>query len=309
MATILFSNGHSIPVIGFGTGTKWFAGPGKNSEQRDPNPTLVASLTGALEAGFRHLDGAENYGTDLEVGLAIRSFLSAHPDATRADLFVTSKAFPSIPDVRSCCTGTLQRMGLDYLDLFLIHAPFFNEVMIAKGATIESVWKNMETLVDDGLVKSIGVSNFRPSDLKRILAIARIKPVMNQVEWHANLQSPELIEICNENKIILAAYGSLVPIRHLAGDEVDIVSKEIAKSKGVTDGQVLLRWTIQRGVVPITTTENPERIQQFLVVADGVRGPSSFTLTDDEVSKINEAGKRKQFRKFWAQQFEAQGHL
>jgi diketogulonate reductase-like aldo/keto reductase len=164
----LSSSKTTIPRIGYGTGTKWYSGD--NSKPIDK--ALVVSIHDALSIGYRHLDAAEMYGTETSVGEALRT-----QSIPRNELFITSKVYKTIENIEQCCLDVLSRLGVDYLDLWLIHAPFFDRNKI----TLEQAWKEMEKLVENGKVKAIGVSNFQKQHLEELFALKpKIKPAVNQ---------------------------------------------------------------------------------------------------------------------------------
>ena len=167
--TVMLNNSKTlIPRIGYGTGTKWFSGD--NSKPIDKN--LVQSIHDALSMGYRHIDAAEMYGTDVSVGEAIRT-----QSIPRTELFITSKVYKTINNIQQACLDALSRLGIDYIDLWLIHAPFFDRNKIS----LEQAWKQMEKLVEDGKAKAIGVSNFQKEHLEELFSLKpKIKPVINQ---------------------------------------------------------------------------------------------------------------------------------
>ena len=174
----LSSSKTSIPRIGYGTGTKWFSGYGSiNSIDKD----LVDSIHTALSVGYRHIDAAEMYGTDTSIGEALRT-----QSIPRNDLWITSKVYRNIENIEKACTDVLSRLSIDYLDLFLIHSPFFDRNKIS----LEQAWKQMENLFNNGKVKAIGVSNFQVEHLKELFALnPKIKPAVNQSLLKRNLFS------------------------------------------------------------------------------------------------------------------------
>lgn len=191
------------------------------------------------------------------------------------------------------CTKSLEGMGLDYFDLYLIHVP---EKRTGKfERSLLEIWADMETLVDTGRVRAIGVSNWRVSDLTEIFDTARVKPAVNQVEANPYFQQLQLLDWCKGHGVVVSAYGSLITTkprgdagappegRGLAGGAVDNAVATAAERVARTPGQVLLRWCFQTGRVPITTTSRAERLQEYLGVFD-------FELSDEDVVAISTAG-------------------
>jgi len=270
-----------IPVIGYGTGTEWYTG-----DQNGPiNHELVASIKLALSLGFTHLDAAEMYGTDKEIGVAINE--SGIP---REKLFVTTKVYSGIQDPALSLNNSLARLKLDYVDLYLIHGPFFS------GITIKEAWVKMEEVHKSGKAKAIGVSNFRPQDLDEILSIASVKPAVNQIEYNPYLQQPDIVAACHKHGIIVEAYGPLTPLFRKSGGPIDAVLHEIASAHKKTPSQILLRWSTQKGNVVVTTSRNEGRLKDILDIF-------SFSLTNEEIKKIDEEGSKLQHRAFWTENF------
>lgn len=185
----------SKSTIAYGTGTRWF----KRNADNPLDTDLIDSVKLAVKTGFKHIDCAEVYGNEVEVGIALR-------DTPRESLFITSKLLASIKDPIAAAKRSIEKLNCKYLDLYLIHAPFFN--LESHGIEIEQAWPLMESLVTQGIVKEIGVSNFRIKDLKRILAICKIKPAVNQIEFHPYLQSELLVLFCKENGILVSAVSA-----------------------------------------------------------------------------------------------------
>lgn len=167
----------AMPPLGYGSGTTWYGG-------KQGDEAMAAAVTAALTAGFRHIDAAEAYKTEAAVGLGLARYLAADGAVPRESLWVTSKISPgtavSAEAVRARAVQALADLQLEYLDLFLIHAPF-------GLADLRMSWAAMESLVDDGLVRFIGVSNFRPEDLSELLSFCKIRPMANQIEHHPHL--------------------------------------------------------------------------------------------------------------------------
>ncbi|KAH3664196.1 hypothetical protein OGAPHI_004547 [Ogataea philodendri] len=300
----LARTGDKIPAIAFGSGTKH-----QIKKKGDPNTkdsidqSLVDVLTFALtKGGFTHLDTAEVYTTRVEIGQAIKD--SKIP---RDKLWVTDKWNQGWGERRSespsgpyeSLTKGLKLLGLDYVDLFLIHAPFFD----GKGSdvTVEEAWKQMEQLVDEGKARNIGVSNFDEPILKKILAVSKYKPQVNQIEHHAYLQnqSPGIVDFCKKNEILVEAFSPLTPIVPAKVKEgpLDPILAELSSKYGVNSGLILLRWVYQNGILPITTSTNKERLVETVKVWD-------FELEPADVEKITTASKDFHFRGFFKDYFE-----
>jgi 2-dehydropantolactone reductase len=212
----------------------------------------------------------------------------------RKDIFLTTKIFTNIGNPEQALSDSLKRLEVDYVDLYLVHAPFFSKA--THGIDLKEAWQAVETLHDKGLAKNIGVSNFRVQDLEELLSFARLTPAVNQIEFNPYLQSPDLVSFCRKHGIVVEAYSPLAPLTVKPGGPVDPVIEEIAKKYNKSTGQVLLRWTAQLGVIPVTTSGKETRQKEQLSI-------DSFELTEEEVKKIQEAGSALHFRKYWGKQF------
>jgi len=286
---ITLSNGPPIPRIAYGTGTEWWVG--KNTGQINQN--LVQSLKTAFAAGFRHIDTAEIYGTEQDIGVALKEFLK-ESGLERKDFVINSKVGPGIANIAQAARECLDRLQLSYFDVFYIHAPFFSKFKY--DGTLMDAWKAMEKLVDDGLAKAIAVSNYAPSHLQEILKEARIKPVINQVEFHPYLQQHELVKFCKEHNIAIASYGPLASIIYKPGGPVDPIVSELAVKYKKTEGQILLRWNYQKGNIVITTSSKPDRMKEILSIEE-------FELSPEDEERIDAAGSQLKYRKFWDKEF------
>jgi len=274
----------SIPVLGYGTGTAWY-----NKEKDAPiNRDLVESIKTAISLGYTHLDAAESYGTEREVGVAIKE-----SGIAREKLFVTTKLLASIKNPSQALASSLEKLQLDYVDLYLIHAPFFDEA--SHGISLADAWAELDKLYKSGKAKAVGVSNFRAKDLEGLVSLpGLVKPAINQIEYHPYLQQDEIVAASKKHGIAVEAYGPLCPLVHSKDGPIDAVVHEIGQKHNKTPAQVLLRWSIQKGLIPITTSTKNERLKEYLEVF-------KFTLSEDEVHKISEEGKKRVFRKFWQQ--------
>ena len=264
MTRIPLSHGAGrIPALGFGTLIP------------DAAETITATRD-ALEAGFRHFDCAERYGNEREVGTALQAGLAAGGIA-REDIFVTTKLWNSNhrPErVEPAFQGSLDRLGLKYLDLYLIHTPFAfqpgddqdprdqsGNVIYDQGVTLLDTWKAMESLVDHGKCRAIGLSDISLDEVKPIYESARIKPALVQVESHPYLPEMELLEFCKEKGIVFLAFA---PLGHgmKPGLLEDPVISAIAERIGKTPAQVLLAWAVQRGTALLTTPRSAARAKE-----------------------------------------------
>jgi len=253
----------AIPAIGFGTLIA------------DPVAARQA-IKAALEAGYRLLDGAELYRNEAVVGEAMREAFEAGT-LGREELFVSTKLWNNNhrPErVGPALEASLRRLQLDYIDSYLVHTPFafrpgdemyprneHDQPAYDRGVTLVETWRAMEQLVDAGKARSIGLSDITLDRLKEIVAVARIKPAVVQVESHPYLPEWELLEFCRQHGIVLQAFA---PLGHGMEPRVtdDPVIKAIAQRVHKTPGQVALAWAVQRGTVLLTTSTKPERIRE-----------------------------------------------
>lgn len=284
------ANGNSIPAVAYGVGTRWFK---FSSQEIDAN--TVTGVKNALANGFVHLDGAEIYNTHNEIGEVLAT-------VDRKNVFLTDKYFTGdleyklksrhgLPynSLKHLLTNTLKT---GYIDLYLLHSPFVYKE--SHGFDLVDCWKSMEKAAKEGLIKNIGVSNFRVEDLKTILEIAEIKPVVNQIEFNACLQNqtPGIVEFCQKNDILVEAYSPLGPIVKGEPGELTEYLDTLAAKYNKTAAQVLLRWVLERGILPVTTTGNEERMVQFRDIFD-------FQLTAEQTEKITSIGKAHPILRQW----------
>lgn len=234
------------------------------------NDATVEIVKNAIEAGYRSIDTAAIYGNEAGVGEGIKLAL-ASTGLKREDLFITSKVWNSglsYAETVIAYEESLQNLGLDYLDLYLIHWP-------GKNKYAES-WRALEDLYKEGKIKAIGVCNFNISHLQDLLKTARVIPVINQVEFHPRLQQLALRSFCKEHNIQLEAWAPLMQ----GGLLEDQIIAKIAEKYGKSNSQVILRWDIQNGVVTIPKSVRKERMTQNADIFD-------FNLTDEELEVLN----------------------
>jgi len=271
--------GGQMPALGFGTLIP------------DAAVTITATRD-ALGAGFRHFDCAERYRNEREVGTALGAGL-ASGGLAREEVFVTTKLWNSNhrPErVEPAFQASLDRLGLKFLDLYLIHTPFAfqpgdeqdprdqnGNVIYDRGVTLLDTWRAMETLVDHGKCRAIGLSDIGLDELKPIYDAARIKPAVVQVESHPYLPETELLEFCKEKAIVLLAFA---PLGHgtRPGPLEDPVITAIAARVGKTPAQVLLAWAVQRGTALLTTPRSAARARENFDIS---------ALPEDALGEIN----------------------
>jgi aldehyde reductase len=253
----------NMPALGFGT--------------LIPDAALtIAATRAALEAGFRHFDCAERYGNEREVGDALKAGLVAERIA-REDIFITTKLWNSNhrPErVEPAFEASLDRLGQKYLDLYLVHTPYAfrpgddqdprdqnGNVIYDHGVTLLDTWRAMESLVDHGKCRAIGLSDIGLEELRPVYESARVKPAVVQVESHPYLPETELLEFCKEKGIVFLAFS---PLGHgmRPGLLEDPVIIEIATRVGRTPAQVLLAWAVQRGTAVLTTPKSAARAKE-----------------------------------------------
>lgn len=189
--------------------------------------------------------------------------------------------------------NSLAKLKLDYVDLYLIHSPFFAKT----PEELQQAWADMEAIKASGRAKSIGVSNYLQDHLETILQTAKIPPAVNQIEYHPYLQHGDLIDFCRSKDIAIESYASLSAITKAPGGPVDPIYKALAKKYGVSDAEIALRWCLDQGIVTITTSGNEQRLHMFL------SDLPAFKLTPKDVKDIAEAGQHKHYRGFWTNEF------
>jgi 2,5-diketo-D-gluconate reductase A len=246
----VLADGVELPMLGFGT---WLIPDGEEARR---------SVAWALDAGYRHLDTAQAYGNEASVGRALRE--SGLP---REDVFVTTKFNPGRGDPVAEAERSLERLGIERIDLYLVHTPM-------GGPT--RAWPGMERALERGLTRAIGVSNFDAGELERVVASASTPPAVNQVQLSPFQNRRRLLEACDRLGVAPEAYS---PLTHGADlDHPTLV--ELAASRGLTPAQVLLRWGIQRNLVVIPKSANRERIAENAAIF-------GFTLSGDEMATLD----------------------
>ncbi|MDU3105561.1 MAG: aldo/keto reductase [Staphylococcus epidermidis] len=266
METVQFYNGRTMPKIGLGTYRV------KDSDE------CRESVKHAIEQGYRSIDTAMIYGNEETVGQGIKEGLKS-TGLSREDLFITSKLWLTDfgrQNVEEAYRQSVEKLGLDYLDLYLMHWPGTNEAVM-----IDS-WRGMEDLYKQNQVKNIGVSNFTPEHFEALLAQVSIKPVINQVEFHPYLTQNKLRKYLEAQNIIMESWSPLMNSQILH----DEVINEVANEVGKTPAQVVIRWNIQHDVVVIPKSVTPHRIEENLDVWN-------FELSDNQMERIDQLNQDK----------------
>ena len=253
---IELNDGHFIPQLGLGT---W---------PLDDDQAATAVVQ-ALEAGYRHIDTAVKYGNERGVGNGIRA-----GGVDRGELFITTKLdgqFQGEEKAAEGLEGSLRRLGLDYVDLLLIHWP------LAACDEYVSTWRTFERLQSEGKVRSIGVSNFKPAHLERLMAETDVVPAVNQIQLSPAITRSAEREFHREHGIVTESYSPL------GGSGADLLSApiltQLGEKHGKTPGQLVLRWHIQQGLVTIPKTANPDRMSENMDVFD-------FTLDPQDLAEL-----------------------
>ncbi len=246
----VLSDGNEMPLVGLGV------------YQIADSPACAEIVAAALRLGYRHLDTAQDYGNERAVGQGI-----AESGVPRDELFVTTKFLPSHADPVAELEASLERLGLDFVDLYLVHWP-------QGGPTW--AWPGMERAKRDGLAKSIGVSNFDSAELDAVVGVAVDPPVVNQLQLSPFEHRRALIADCLRHRIAPEAYSPLGVGRHVADPTIVAVAGRV----GRTPAQVLLRWGLQRGFIVIPKTSHEERLVENLAVFE-------FELPDDVMRELD----------------------
>ncbi|CAN7180255.1 aldo/keto reductase [Paenibacillus sp. LjRoot56] len=251
-------NGITMPWLGLGV------------FKVEDGPEVVEAVKAAMKIGYRSIDTAAIYGNESSVGQGIREGMAEH-GLTRDQLFVTSKVWNADLGYESTIAAyeaSLEKLGLDYLDLYLIHWP-------VQGKYVEA-WRALETLYQEGRVKAIGVSNFQIHHLEDLMGTGKIKPMVNQVELHPLLAQTDIHNFCKEHGIQLEAWSPLMQGQLLDNPTL----KALAERHGKSIAQVILRWDLQRGIVTIPKSTKDHRILENGSIFD-------FELTNEDMAAIN----------------------
>jgi diketogulonate reductase-like aldo/keto reductase len=243
-------DGNEIPLLGLGV---WQVADGPETEN---------AVRWGLELGYRLVDTAQAYGNEESVGRALRDSGMA-----REEVFITTKFYPAREDAEAEAQRSLERLGVDQVDLYIVHWP-------QGGPTW--TWPGMERAQERGYARSIGVSNYGVSELDELLSVAEIPPVVNQVQFSPFKYRRKLLEACEERNVTLEAYSPLGTGRHLSDERV----RQIAERAGRTPAQVLLRWCVQRDLVVVMKSTHRDRLEENAQIFD-------FTLSDEDMAALD----------------------
>jgi len=287
--TFTLNSGAKIPAVGLGT---WQAAPGE----------VATAVEEALKAGYRHIDGAAIYGNEKEVGAGIKA--SGVP---RDQIWITSKLWNNnhaAADVPKALAQTLSDLGLEYLDLYLVHWPVAfragtdnfpkdaNGKALLDQNNLAETWKAMEDLLATGKVKNIGISNFSRREIEDLLKTAKVTPAVNQLEVHPYLALKEFIDWQTSKNIHVTAYspfGDLNPLYRKSGQATLIEEpsvKKIAEKHGKTTNQVLVSWAVARGLSVVPKSSNVQRLKDNL---------NAFDLSAEEISELTKLDRNQRF--------------
>lgn len=260
-SAVLLTPGVEMPLLGLGT-------------YKSAPDEVAGAVEHALRHGYRHIDTAALYGNEEGVGEGLRA-----SGVSREEVFITTKVWnddQGFDTTRGALARSLERLGLDHVDLYLVHWPIAEQ--------LEPTWRAMESLLADGLTRAIGVCNFLPRHLDALLDVAQVPPAVDQVEFHPWLQQPWLQAYLTEHDIELEAWAPLM--RGHAAEEPGLV--RIADAHGVTPTQVALRWILQLDYAAIPKSVHPDRIEQNADVF-------GFELSDDEMAAIDSLDRGQRF--------------
>ena len=262
---LTLSNGVEIPILGFGT------------YKIEDDEIVLNSVREAIKAGYRHIDTASFYKNEENVGNGIREGLK-HTGLKRKDIFVTTKVWNTeqgYENTLNAFSNSLQRLNMDYVDLYLIHWPVTKDYADEWQSRIKETWKAMEKLYNEGKIRAIGVSNFLVHHLEELISGCEIKPMVNQIEFHPGHNQEETVEFCKKRGIVVEAWS---PLGRGLILENEFLS-EIAKKYNRTIAQICLRWIIQQDIVALPKSVTRERIKSNFEIFD-------FELSGEDMDKI-----------------------
>lgn len=270
LPTITLKNGVKMPAVGYGTmPTGWGVVYGAE---------FISTVKEAVNAGYRNIDTAVVYNTEKHVGEAIRQCV-ADGTVSRKDVFVSTKVWNTdrgYDKTLRAFDASMERLGLEYLDLYLVHTPAVAKWHSDWKEINLSTWKAFEKLYHDGRIRSIGVSNFLPHHLQPLMDKADVVPMVNQIEVHPGFNSAPTIQFCKDNGIAIEAWGPFGNGQILKNETLMAISKKYNKSVA----QICLRWIVQQGIVPLPKSTNLQRMKENLDVFD-------FILSEEDMQTMS----------------------
>ncbi|KAI8656513.1 Aldo-ket-red domain-containing protein [Fusarium sp. Ph1] len=275
----------TVPLpLAFGVGTLWF-----EESRQDISRKIVNGIKTALEVGYRHIDSAQMYNNERELGVALEE--SGVP---RSELFIVSKTL-NLDDPESALVDILAKLETSYVDMYLIHAPF----SATSPSHLQEAWRRMEVCVDKGLARNIGVSSFSEQHIDTLLETARVRPAVNQVEMHPYLPQTHLKAYLEAKGIPMEGFACLIPLTNPQPGPVNSIVKSLSDKYRVSESAILLQWVIQQGIRVVTTSGRKERLQSYM---DEL---AAFDLDEKEIEGIADASKDTHVRMFFAEEFKA----
>ncbi|CAG9795224.1 unnamed protein product [Diatraea saccharalis] len=282
--TFKLNNGIEIPALGYGT---WLGLDEKANFSTEDLPKMIDAMSYAIDIGYRHFDTAHLYRVEPEVGQVLNKKIKEGV-VKREELFVTSK-YHREADVEVSVRASLKRLNLDYLDLILIHWPMsITEDGVDEKIDYLETWRGCESVLEKGLVKSIGISNFNVEQIKRLIANSKVVPASLQIEVNLNLGQNELVDICHDHGIVVVAYspfGTMVPSRAAPNSPEPKLDNptmlEIGKKHGKTVTQIALRYMFQRGIVSVPKTVTKSRVLENAQIFN-------FILDENDMKTLSE---------------------
>lgn len=259
----LLKKKNSIPSIGFGT---WKL---KNDE------STIEIIKTAINCGYRHFDTATAYGNEIMIGKGIKE-----ANINRENLFITGKLWNDdrgYENIINACKKTIENLNCKYLDLYLIHWPASPALYNNWKEINNETWKAFEYLYNNGLVKGIGVCNFKKHHLEALIENAKIMPMVNQIEYHPGFMQSDIVEYCKENDILVEAWSPLGSGKMLKKEALI----ELADKYNVSVAQLCIKWCLQNNVLPLPKSKNEERMKENLNV-------DNFTISEEDMKIIND---------------------